>query len=218
MKWRRGHENLRFSCRGKRKAHHELFYLRIGVLSICSREDEMAQRYEVRLSGSGGQGLVLGGVILAEAVALFEGINAVQTQSYGPEARGGASKSEVIISDGDIDYPKATQIDLLLCLTQEACDKYSVDLKDGGILLADSRMVTKLPKGNFRVYHLPIIDTAKEKVGKVFVANIVALGAIAGLLESVSLENVEKAVLRRVPKGTENLNRRALTLGHELVA
>jgi 2-oxoglutarate ferredoxin oxidoreductase subunit gamma len=177
----------------------------------------MTQRYEVRLSGAGGQGLVLGGVILAEAVALFEGINAVQTQSYGPEARGGASKSEVIISDGDIDYPKATQIDLLLCLTQEACDKYSVDLKKGGILLADSRMVTELPDEDYRVYHLPIIDTAKEKVGKVFVANIVALGAIAGLVEIVSLENVEKAVLRRVPKGTENLNRRALTLGHELV-
>jgi len=177
----------------------------------------MAERYEVRLSGSGGQGLVLGGVILAEAIALFEGINAVQTQSYGPEARGGASKSEVIISDGDIDYPKATQIDLLLCLTQESCDKYSVDLKEGGILLADSRMVTQLPEGNYKVYHLPIIDTAKEKVGKVFVANIVALGAIAGLLKSVSFENVEKAVLQRVPKGTESLNRRALSLGHELV-
>ena len=177
----------------------------------------MAERYEVRLSGAGGQGLVLGGVILAEAVALFEGINAVQTQSYGPEARGGASKSEVIISDGDIDYPKATNIDLLLCLTQEACDKYSVDLKKGGILLADSRMVTELPDEDYKVYHLPIIDTAKEKVGKVFVANIVALGAIAGLLENVSLENVEKAVLRRVPKGTESLNRRALSLGYELV-
>lgn len=177
----------------------------------------MAERYEVRLSGAGGQGLVLGGVILAEAVSLYEGINAVQTQSYGPEARGGASKSEVIISEADIDYPKATRIDLLLSLTQEACDKYSPDLKEGGILLADSRMVTDLPEGNYVVHHLPIIDTAKEKVGKVFVANIVALGAIAGLMDSVSLESVEKAVLRRVPKGTEDLNRRALKLGYELV-
>jgi 2-oxoglutarate ferredoxin oxidoreductase subunit gamma len=178
----------------------------------------MAHRYEVRLSGSGGQGLVLGGVILAEAVALYEGINAVQTQSYGPEARGGASKSEVIISDSDIDYPKATKIDLLLALTQEACEKYSPDLKDGGIILADSRMVTDLPKGNYKVYHLPIIDTAKEKVGKVFVANIVALGAIAGLIDEVSFESIEKAVLKRVPKGTEELNKRALKLGYELVA
>ncbi len=178
----------------------------------------MATRYEVRLSGSGGQGLVLGGVILAEAVALYEGINAVQTQSYGPEARGGASKSEVIISDSDIDYPKATKIDLLLALTQEACEKYSPDLKDGGIILADSRMVTELPKGDYKVYHLPIIDTAKEKVGKVFVANIVALGAIAGLIDEVSFESIEKAVLKRVPKGTEELNKRALKLGYELVA
>lgn len=178
----------------------------------------MAERYEVRLSGAGGQGLVLGGVILAEAVSLFEGINAVQSQSYGPEARGGASKSEVIISRDDIDYPKATAIDLLLSLTQEACDKYSVDLKDDGVLVADSRMVTKLPEGKFKVYHLPIIDTAKEKVGKVFVANIVALGAMARLIDDVSLESVEKAVLRRVPKGTEDLNRRALELGYGLVS
>jgi 2-oxoglutarate ferredoxin oxidoreductase subunit gamma len=177
----------------------------------------MSQRYEVRLSGAGGQGLVLGGVILAEAVALFEGLNAVQTQSYGPEARGGASKSEVIISEGDIDYPKATRIDLLLSLTQEACDKYSHDLKPGGILIADSRMVKDLPDGDYKLYHLPIIDTAKEKVGKVFVANIVALGAIAALVDSVSFESVEKAVLSRVPKGTEELNRRALKLGSELV-
>ena len=177
----------------------------------------MSDRYEVRLSGAGGQGLVLGGVILAEAAALYERRNAVQTQSYGPEARGGASKSEVIISSEEIDYPKATRIDMLLCLTQEACDKYVHDLKDDGILIADSRMVTELPKGKYKVHHLPIIDTAKEKVGKVFVANIVALGVIARLLDSVSLESVEKAVLKRVPKGTEDLNRRALQMGHDLV-
>ncbi|UCF30590.1 MAG: 2-oxoacid:acceptor oxidoreductase family protein [bacterium] len=177
----------------------------------------MSNRYEVRLSGAGGQGLVLGGVILAEAVSLYEGNNAVQTQSYGPEARGGASKSEVIISTEEIDYPKATQIDLLLCLTQESCDKYVVDLKEDGILIADSRMVKDLPEGNYRIYNLPIIDTAKEKVGKVFVANIVALGAIAHLVDAVSLASVEKAVLKRVPPGTEELNKKALKLGYDLV-
>ncbi|NOY86476.1 MAG: 2-oxoacid:ferredoxin oxidoreductase subunit gamma [Deltaproteobacteria bacterium] len=177
----------------------------------------MSDRFEVRLSGAGGQGLILGGVILAEAASLFEGNNAVQTQSYGPEARGGASKSEVILSDGDIDYPKATEIDLLLCLTQEACDKYAADLKKTGVLIADSRMVQDLPEGRFKIYQLPIIDTAKEKVGKVFVANIVALGAITHLLEQVSFDSVEKAVLNRVPKGTEDLNKRALKLGYDLV-
>ena len=97
-----------------------------------------------------------------------------------------------IISSGEIDYPKATEIDLLLCLTQEACDRYSVDLKSDGILIVDARMVKELPEGNYRVYNLPIIDTAKEKVGKVFVANIVALGAIAHLLEAVSFDSVEE--------------------------
>ncbi len=174
-------------------------------------------RYEVRLSGSGGQGLVLAGVILGEAVALYEGRNAVQTQSYGPEARGGSSKSEVIISDGEIDYPKATAVDFLLALTQEACDKYHHELKPDGMLVADARMVGKVPGGEFTIYRLPIIDTAKEKVGKTFVANIVALGVIANLLKHiVSLESVEKAVLARVPRGTEELNRRALKLGFEL--
>ncbi len=170
----------------------------------------MSERYEVRLSGAGGQGLVLAGVILAEAAALYDGKNAVQTQSYGPEARGGASKSEVIISEFSIDYPKATEIDLLLCLTQEACDKYTSDLKKKGIIIADSRMVKDLPKGDYVIYNLPIMDTAKEKVGKTFVANIVALGAIAHLVEEVSFDSVLKAVLSRVPKGTENLNKREL--------
>jgi len=177
----------------------------------------MADRFEVRLSGAGGQGLILGGVILAEAASLFEGKNAVQTQSYGPEARGGASKSEVILSEGEVDYPKATEIDLLLCLTQEACDKYTVDLKDNGVLITDSRMVQDIPEGKFKVYQLPIIDTAKDKVGKVFVANIVALGAITHLIEQVSFDSVEKAVLNRVPNGTEDLNKRALKLGYDLV-
>jgi 2-oxoglutarate ferredoxin oxidoreductase subunit gamma len=174
-------------------------------------------RYEVRLSGSGGQGLVLAGVILGEAVALNQGRNAVQTQSYGPEARGGSSKSEVIISDGEIDYPKATEVDFLLALTQEACDKYVKDLKPEGVLVADSRTVKNLPPGSFCVHHLPIIDTAKDKAGKSYVANIVALGAIARLLPQVaSFEAMEKAVLARVPKGTGDLNRRALHLGYGL--
>lgn len=177
----------------------------------------MSDRYEVRLSGAGGQGLVLAGVILAEAAALYNGMNAVQTQSYGPEARGGASKSEVIISDSEIDYPKATQIDLLLCLTQEACDKYTHDLKQSGVIIVDSRMVKNLPEGDYTVHSLPIIDTAKEKVGKTFVANIVALGVISHLVEKVSFDAVLKAVLSRVPKGTEDINKRALQLGYELV-
>src|SRR5512138_1613436 len=120
-------------------------------------------RYEMRFSGAGGQGLILAGIILAEAAAIHDGKQAVQSQSYGPEARGGASKSEVIISDHPIDYPKATSVDALLALTQEACDKYSGDLKQGGILLLDSDLVKRMPQGNYNVTRIPIINTAKNE-------------------------------------------------------
>ncbi|MBN1356376.1 2-oxoacid:acceptor oxidoreductase family protein [bacterium] len=174
-------------------------------------------RYEIRLSGSGGQGMILAGVILAEAAAIYDEKNATQSQSYGPEARGGASKSDVIISDEDIDYPKATNIDLLLALTQEACDKYICDLRKKAILIADSFRVLKMPEGDFRVFHLPILKTADEVVGKAIVANIVALGAIVEITGIVSREAIESAVMARVPRGTEDLNRKALTAGINIV-
>lgn len=177
----------------------------------------MSERYEIRFSGSGGQGLILAGVIYAEAAAIFDGINAVQSQSYGPEARGGASKSEVIISDEKIDFPKATSIDLMLALTQEACSKYYKDIKPDGTLVVDEDFVRDVPAGSFKVVGLPIIRTASEAIGKAFVANIVAIGAIAAITGRVSRESVEKAVLSRVPKGTEELNRKALLAGYELV-
>lgn len=176
----------------------------------------MSFRYEIRLSGSGGQGLILAGQVLAEAAAIYDDNNATQSQSYGPEARGGASRSEVIISDGEIDYPKAVSIDLLLALTQEACDKYSGDLKKGGILLADTKFVTKMPKGDFRVYTVPIIEIAEKEIGKALVANIVALGLIAGLSKVVSAKAMEQAISARVPRGTEEINIRAFRRGFEV--
>jgi 2-oxoglutarate ferredoxin oxidoreductase subunit gamma len=176
----------------------------------------MGYHYEIRLSGEGGQGIVLAGVILAEAAAIYDGKNATQTQVYGPESRGGASKAEVIISDEEIDYPKAISVDLLLAMTQAAADKFSHDLKPSGILVLDSSKVRDVPKGEFAVHHLPIIDTAKETVGKAMVANIVSLGVIVGLSKVVSRRAIEEAVLARVPKGTEELNRRALEAGFAL--
>ena len=177
----------------------------------------MSGRYEIRFSGSGGQGLILAGVIFAEAAAIYDNKNAVQSQSYGPEARGGASKSEVIISDETIDFPKATSIDLMLALTQEACAKYYKDIKPDGTRLVDEDFVREIPKGSFKVISLPIIRTASEEIGKAFAANIVAIGTIAAITGRVSREAVEKAVLSRVPKGTEDLNKRALLAGYDLV-
>ena len=165
----------------------------------------MSFRYEVRLSGEGGQGLVLAGKILAEAAAIYDNLNATQSQSYGPEARGGASRSEVILSDEDIDYPKAVHIDLLLALTQESCDRYFSDLKETGILLVDQDAVTRIPEGHFIIYRVPIIQIARDQVGRALVANIVALGLIAGIANIVSEKAIRQAIEARCQKEQKSL-------------
>jgi 2-oxoglutarate ferredoxin oxidoreductase subunit gamma len=170
----------------------------------------MSSRYEIRLAGSGGQGLILAGIILAEAAGVYDGKFVCQTQSYGPEARGGASKAEVVISDAEIDYPKAIQPDVLLALNQKSLEAFSADLKPGGLLLVDADLVKEAPAS--RVLALPFTRIARE-LGRAMAANIVALGALAQLTGAVSLKSLTAAVLARVPKGTEDLNRRALAAG-----
>jgi len=176
----------------------------------------MSKRYEIRFAGSGGQGLVLAGVILAEA-AIYEDKYVAQSQSYGPEARGGASKSEVIISDEEIDYPKAISLDVLLSLNQESCDKYYKDIKENGYLLVDSDLVKRYPSGKLKTIGLPFTKTAVEKAGKAMFANVVALGAVVELTGIMGRESVGKALLARVPKGTEEANSKALHAGFELI-
>ncbi len=178
------------------------------------RKKKKSQKIEIRLSGSGGQGLILAGVILSEAAAIYEQRNAVQTQSYGPEARGGSSKSEVIISDEEILYPKTTRLDYLLALNQESCDKYTKDLKEQGLLLVDSEAVEHRPP--VMVVSLPLVKTAREEVGRIMTTNIVSLGALVGLSNVVSRNSLEQAVLSRVPRGTEELNLKALELGFNM--
>jgi 2-oxoglutarate ferredoxin oxidoreductase subunit gamma len=170
----------------------------------------MAERKEIRLAGSGGQGLILAGVILGEAVGIHEGKFVAQTQSYGPEARGGASKSEVVISDQEIDYPKAVKPDILLCMNQAACDLYIFDVKPGGSLIVDSSLVHHLPTS--LAVALPFTKIARE-LGREMMANVVALGALAALTGVVSLPSLEAALLARVPPGTEKLNKKALQAG-----
>jgi 2-oxoglutarate ferredoxin oxidoreductase subunit gamma len=185
------------------------FYIEVRVMS---------DRYEVRLSGAGGQGLILVGKILAEAAAIYDNKNATQSQSYGPEARGGASRSEVIISDGDIDYPKATHIDLLLAMTQEAADKYAKDVKPGGTIIVDTSFVERAPAGEFSVHAYPITKLAEEQVGRAIVANIVALGVIQQVSRIVSEDAILTAIRSRVPKGTEEMNIKAFRIGQEQAA
>ena len=170
----------------------------------------MPSRYEIRLAGSGGQGLILAGIILAEAAGVYDGKFVCQTQSYGPEARGGASKAEVVISDAEIDYPKAIQPDVLLAMNQKSLDAFLADLKPGGLLLVDADLVSEFPAS--RAVAVPFTRIARD-LGRAMAANIVALGALAKLTGAVTLKSLEAAVLARVPPGTEDLNRQALAAG-----
>ncbi len=168
-------------------------------------------RYEIRFSGTGGQGIILAAFVLAEAVGVYEGKHVCQTQSYGPEARGGISKAEVVISERVIDYPKAMKPDLLLAMNQASCDTYFPDLKPEGLLVVDSSLVNQVPTS--RVVGIPFIQIAQKEVGKKLVANMVALGAICNITQVVSLKNLEAALVARVPRGTEKMNRKALHAG-----
>jgi 2-oxoglutarate ferredoxin oxidoreductase subunit gamma len=155
--------------------------------------------------------MILAGIILAEAAAIYDNKNAIQTQSYGPEARGGASKSEVIIGRGEIDYPKVIDADVMVAMSQEACDTYSTTLKKDGLLIVDEEKVGRVP--TTRAIKVPVTRLAIEATGKVIAANVVALGVLVGLTQVVTREALEKAVTARAPKGTEEMNRAALEAG-----
>lgn len=170
-----------------------------------------AERIEIRLAGEGGQGMILAGIILAEAAAIYDGKQVIQTQSYGPEARGGASKAEVVIGKGEIDYPEVIQADVLVALSQEACDRYAGNLKKHGLLIVDEEKVGRIPVTH--AIKAPITRLAVEATGKAITANVVALGVLVGMTGVVSREAIEKAVLARAPKGTEEMNRKALDEG-----
>jgi len=181
---------------------------------VTSKNGRGASRTEIRLAGEGGQGMILAGIILAEAAAIYDDKNAVQTQSYGPEARGGASKAEVIIGEGEIDYPKVISADVLVAMSQEACDKYASALKKNGLLIVDQEKVGRVP--TTRAIKAPITRLAVETTGKAITANVVALGVLVGLTQIVSRAAIEQAVAARAPKGTVDMNRAALLAGFDI--
>jgi 2-oxoglutarate ferredoxin oxidoreductase subunit gamma len=171
----------------------------------------MAKRIEIRLAGEGGQGMILAGIILAEAAAIYDGKQVTQTQSYGPESRGGASRSEVVISDSEIDHPEVLAPDVVVALSQEAYSKFAKTTHAGGLLIVDEDTVKT--SADFVGIKIPIARIAYETTGKAITANTVALGVLVGLTTLVSRAAIERAVTARAPKGTEEMNRKALKAG-----
>jgi len=171
-----------------------------------------SDRFEMRLSGSGGQGMIFASVVLSKAIGLGTDKSVVQSQSYGPEARGGASKADVVVSDNEIYYPKAMNLNLLLAMTQEALDKYYPDLKEEGMLSIDSSLVHNIPEVEH--YALEFTHMARKEIGHIMVANVIALGAIAALTGLVTKERLTEIVLQHAPKGTEDKNKMAVELGY----
>jgi 2-oxoglutarate ferredoxin oxidoreductase subunit gamma len=171
-------------------------------------------RHEVRFSGFGGQGIILSAVIIGRAAVMYDNKFAVQTQVYGPEARGGASMSQVVIDDDPILYPKVASPGIYVIMSQEGFEKYGESAQDPAIMLIDKTLVHSRPK--CRCIEIPATQEAKQTLRKDIVANIVMLGALVAATHVVSEESLKKAILDSVPKGTEDLNLKAMQLGLQL--
>jgi 2-oxoglutarate ferredoxin oxidoreductase subunit gamma len=173
-------------------------------------------RYEVRIAGFGGQGVVLSGIVLGTA-AMYGNKFSTQVQSYGPEARGGACKTEVVIADEEISFPMVTRPDFFIALSQEALDRYIADLPEGKTLIVDEDLVGNLPeKKGFKVHKLPLTRVADRKVKNRMFTNIVMLGALTTLTGLVSEESMKEAVRNSVPPATVGKNLAALEEGFAL--
>ena len=172
----------------------------------------MAQNWKIRLSGTGGQGIIKGAMILAEA-ALIDGNNATQSQVYGPESRGGSTRSEVIISDKQIFFPKVTTPYLLLTMSPEAYDKYSGNIEQGGILILDGDIGKDGKHDGLQAYSAPITMIARDQLGNEMCANVVALGVINAITQMVSDEGMEEALRRNFKASIFDLNLQAYKAG-----
>ncbi len=175
------------------------------------------ERCRMVFSGSGGQGVITAAIILAEAAVLHEGLEAVQTQAYGAAARGGATRSDVIIADSAINFPKVIQPNVLVCLTQEAYNKFVGIIRPGGLLVTDERFVQPNLKVDAIQRQLPLYRTVMDEIGKPIVFNICMLGAIVGLTELVRPASIMKVLEARIPAGFLEMNAKALQLGLDMV-
>ena len=172
-------------------------------------------RFEIRFVGFGGQGIIKSGIITAAAASVHGGKNAVQTQSYGPESRGGACRSEVVISEEEIDFPKVVEPDVLVLMSQHAYNEYAENVKAGGMILLDPDMIPhEKDLRNVKVFRIPATKIA-EVLGRKIVANIVMLGAIAALTGVLDKNALKESIKENIPRGTEELNLAAFEKGYE---
>ncbi|MBI2907749.1 MAG: 2-oxoacid:acceptor oxidoreductase family protein [Chloroflexi bacterium] len=176
----------------------------------------MSDRYEIRIAGEGGQGAVLAGMVLGEAAVMYDNKNAIMTQSYAAQQRGGPSRAEVIISDGEIDYPEALEPDLLVALSPDAFERYSHSVRRDGLIILDAVHTETATVDHARLEEVTLSQIAQEATGSELAANIVALGVITELSRAVSRKAVLAALAARAPKGSLQLNKKALRAGFKV--
>ncbi|WP_457554031.1 2-oxoacid:acceptor oxidoreductase family protein [Desulfobacula sp.] len=174
------------------------------------------ERSRLVFSGSGGQGVITAAIILAKAAAIFEDKYAIQSQSYGAAARGGATRTDIIIDDSEIYFPKVVQPNILVCLTQESYNKFAPIIRPGGLLLVDSKYVNIEKKVDAKHITLPMFDTVMEKIGKPIVFNICMLGALIGISELINPASILKVLETTIPEDFMKMNKKALDLGLEM--
>ncbi len=175
----------------------------------------MAFRYSIRFSGGGGQGLIQAARIVAEAAAIYDNKNAAESCSYGPEARGSASRAEIIVSDETIDYPRIDTVDFLMALTQEAYDKYIPDLPSNGTLVVDQNVRTDDQATDKKLFSVPFLEIAERACGRPNMVNIVALGFFAQTNDVIGVKYIRHAILARIPKKSEDIYMKAYEAGLE---
>ena len=174
------------------------------------------ERSRIVFSGSGGQGVITAAIILAKAAVIFEGKNATQSQSYGAAARGGATRSDVLIAESQIHFPKVIQPNILVSLTQESYNTFSPIIRPGGLLLVDSRYVTIGKKVDAKHVSLPMYERVMEEIQKPIVFNICMLGALLGLTDMIKPDSIIKVLETTIPKDFMDMNKKALDLGMSL--
>ena len=174
------------------------------------------ERCRMVFTGSGGQGVITAAIIIAEAAVIYENLNAVQSQSYGAAARGGGTRSDVIISESSIHYPRVIQPNILVCLTQSAYNTHYPIIRPGGFLLTDPRFVKIEKKVDARQIELPMFRSVMEQIGKPIVFNICMLGAVVSIADIVKPESIMKVLENRIPAGFLEMNQQALNIGMKL--